>query len=170
MCMTLPPFPSVCHDTSPPSPKCHAPPPILCHVPRPPVSNMCVCVKNKRVLYPSVSQGGPGPGTPEEEAAWRWSSSRGGVGRVGGSGEGGSGEQQQQQHQQGERDGGKEVVCSLPLPPRIITPPEGQGGLEGVLPREEGREGVLRVKESLPRRPPPHLRLWRGGARPWRSW
>lgn len=42
----------------------------------------------------------------------------------------------------GERDGGKDLVCSLPLPSRIITPPEGQGGLEGVLPRVKEREGV----------------------------
>lgn len=60
---------------------------------------------------------------------------------MGGHRQGGSGGQQQQQRQ-GERDGGKEVVCSLPLPPRIITPPEGQGGLEGVLPREGRGRGT----------------------------
>lgn len=71
--------------------------------------------------------------------------------------------QQQQQQRQGERDGGKEVVCSLPLPPGIITPPEGQGGLEGVLPKGE-RGGAEEGELAAPPASAPSALAGRGAA------
>lgn len=68
---------------------------------------------------------------------------------------------------EGWREGG---VLLPPSPSSHYHAPRGTGRPGGCPAEGGGEGGSAGVKESLPRRPPPHLWLWWGGARPWRSW